>query len=224
MQKDLKTYLAAFITENKKARIEEVLSKRTRYVTLVLEDIFKAHNASAVLRTVDCFGLQDIHIIENYNNYKVNPYVTRGASQWIDLIKHNKKGENNTALCYQSLKDQGYKIYATTPNSEGILPEDILLDHKIAIALGNEHEGLSDYALKHADGLVRLPMYGFTESFNISVTAAICLYDLIRRLFNSEIHWQLSEWEKEELRLKWYMKIVKRSDLHEKEFNKQQAR
>jgi tRNA (guanosine-2'-O-)-methyltransferase len=217
-----KEYLSNFITENKKRRIEEVLEKRTRYVTVVLEDIFKPHNASAVLRTVDCFGLQDVHVIENNNQYKVNPYVTRGASQWVDLLRYREKGAENTKRCYESLKERGFKIYATTPNAEGILPEEINLDHKVALALGNEHTGLSSEAIEYADELVRLPMHGFTESYNISVTASICLYDLVKRLHASEIHWKITEDEKEDLRMKWYRRVVKRIDIHEKAYLNQQ--
>jgi tRNA (guanosine-2'-O-)-methyltransferase len=223
LHQGLKEYFSNFITENKKNRIDEVLEKRTRYVTVVLEDIYKPHNASAVLRTVDCFGLQDVNVIENYHTYHVNPYVTRGASQWVDLLRFREKGENNTAHCFKALKEQGYKIFATSPNVEGVFPEHIDISQKIAIVLGNEHRGLTDYALQNADALVRLPMFGFTESYNISVTAAICLHDIVRKLYGSDIDWKLSEEEKEELRLKWYRKVVKRPDILEKEFLKHQG-
>ncbi|REG94241.1 TrmH family RNA methyltransferase [Algoriphagus antarcticus] len=214
-------YLSQFITEHKKSVMEKVLAQRTRFMTVVLEDIFKTHNASAVLRTCDCFGIQDVHVIEKVNAYKINPFVTRGASQWIDLYKyHNKEG---TAVkdCFSSLREKGYKIYGTSPLPGSISIHDLEPDEKIALVFGNEHEGISAEVQQSVDGLVHIPMLGFTESFNISVAASISLYELVKKVENYDHpDFYLTEHEKQILRMKWFRSVVTRADLHEKAYLK----
>ncbi|GAA0879614.1 RNA methyltransferase [Algoriphagus jejuensis] len=214
-------YLGQYITKHKKAVIERVLAKRTRHFTVVLEDIFKPHNASAVIRTCDCFGLQDIHVIEKTDQYKVNPFVTRGASQWVDLHKYYQVGGNSVDACFYSLRKKGYKIYGTSPSADSISLYDLRPDHKLALVFGNEHEGISEEVKSKSDGLVHVPMQGFTDSFNISVAASIFLFDLVRKAEKLDIeNFHLSDPEKNELRMKWYRAIVKNSDIHEKVYRK----
>lgn len=204
--------------------MERVLAKRTRYFTVVLEDIFKPHNASAVIRTCDCFGLQDIHVIEKTNQYKVNPYVTRGASQWVDLHKYYREGGNSVDDCFGFLREKGYKIYGTSPDPSSISIYDLQPDEKLALVFDNEHEGISDEVKTKADGLVHIPMLGFTDSFNISVSASIFLYDLVKKAENMGIsNFHLSEMEKNQLRMKWYRSVVKNSTIHEKVYRKNLA-
>ncbi|MFN3996330.1 TrmH family RNA methyltransferase [Algoriphagus sp.] len=218
---DLREYLGQFITGHKKAAIEKALSKRTRHLTVVLEDIFKPHNASAVIRTCDCFGLQDIHIIEKTDQYKVNPFVTRGASQWVDLHKYYSHGTNSVDTCFASLREKGYKIYGTSPAPTSISIYDLQPTEKLALVFGNEHEGISKEVKRKSDGLVYIPMLGFTDSFNISVAASIFLYDLVEKAERLNLpNFYLSESEKNLLRMKWYRAIVKNSDIHEKVFLK----
>jgi tRNA (guanosine-2'-O-)-methyltransferase len=212
-------YLSGFISENKQSKITEIIENRTRYITIVLEDIFQPHNASAVLRTCDCFGIQDVHIIENRNKYEVNPDVALGSSKWIDINKYTGL-ENNTASCISYLKEQGYRIVATTPHKNDYTPENLPLDKKIALVFGTEMEGLSETGLKLADDFVKIPMYGFTESLNISVSAALLLRAIVERLHQSGIAWQLTDEEKLGIRLQWVKKVLKKSDLIEKEFLK----
>jgi tRNA (guanosine-2'-O-)-methyltransferase len=219
---DLIAFFANYVTENKLQKIEKVLEQRTRYVTVAIEDIYKPHNASAILRTCDCLGVQEVQVIENKNSYNVNPYVTRGSSQWVDIRRFRNKNENNTFHCYHYLRQNGYKIYAASPNVNGFDVNDIPLDHKIAFIYGNEHDGLSEYALEHADHYIKLPMFGFTESYNISVCAAICLFNTIQRLHLSGMDYKISDAEKDVLRLQWYRSVVKRSEILEKAFLKRQ--
>jgi tRNA (guanosine-2'-O-)-methyltransferase len=217
IDEELIQYLSQFITENKRQKMEDALQHRTDYLTVVLEDIYQPHNASAVVRTCDCFGLQKIHVIENKNLYKVNPDVTLGSSKWVDIIHHNQS-ENNTKVCIEGLKNAGYRIIATTPHKNDTNLEDLPLDKKTALLFGTEAEGLSKEAIDMADGFVKIPMYGFTESLNISVSAAICIHHLSMKLRNSNINWRLSEDEKNEIRLNWIRSIINRPDLVEKEF------
>ncbi len=218
-------YLKGYITPHKIKLIDKILNQRTRYFTVILENIFKPHNASAVLRTADCFGIQDIHIIEKENSYKINPYVTRGASQWVDIFKY--ENTNGTAVkdCFRNLKSKGYQILATSPRAESLSIHDLIPDKKIALVFGNEHEGVSEEVIAEADGLVHLPMYGFTESFNISVSASIFLFDLLRKAQSLEIpDIFLSPIEKDVLRSKWYRGLVNQVEIHEREFYKKKEK
>ena len=214
-------YLSQYISDHKKQFVEMVLSERTRYLTVVLEDIYQSQNASAVVRTCECMGLQDIHIIENSTQYEVNRYVLKGSYKWVNLIRYKKARLNNTELCYQRLRELGYTIYATDPSGANQSIHDVDLSRsKAALVFGNELNGLSDYALQNADFRVRIPMYGFTESLNISASVAVCLSALVPRLRSMPGLYELNREEKEELRLTWYRKMVKKSFLIEKQFLK----
>ncbi len=219
----LLNYLSNFITDHKKAKMEEVLAQRSRYFTVVLEDIYKPHNASAVIRTCDCFGVQDIHIIEKTSSYKINPYVTRGAAQWVDIHKY-EDGVDQSAVnrCFDTLRQQGYTILATSPHSQSLALHEIKAEQKTALVFGNEHSGVSAEVMEKCDGLVHIPMTGFTDSFNISVSASICLYDLQQKIKqNNPGQYFLSNEEKDSIRLDWYKKVVKNSDIHINQFYKQ---
>lgn len=216
-KQQLLEHLLSFVSEHKQELFHQIITNRTKHVTVILEDIFQPQNASAVLRSCDVFGVQDIHIIENDNEYTLNPKVVMGASKWIDLHKYNEK-ENNTLDCINTLKAKGYKVYATTPHTNDCLIEDLPLDNKVALMFGTEMTGLSSVAMENVDGYVKIPMYGFTESLNISVSAAITLYEISKRLKESNINWQLNQDEQTELLINWSKKVVKSSDLIEKEF------
>jgi len=214
---DLLDLLLEFVSQNKKAKFEQVVQFRTRHLTIVLEDIFQPHNASAVLRSCDCFGVQDVHIIENYNKYQVNPDVALGSSKWLNIIKYNSL-EHNTRECLQQLKSQNYRIVAATPHEKGFALDQLPVDQKTAIVFGTEMHGLTEQSLAMCDDFVKIPMYGFTESLNISVSAALCLYRLTEKLRGSAIPWQLSEEEQIEVKLSWAKQVVKNADMIEKRF------
>lgn len=211
-------HFSTYLTDHRKEVVEQVLNFRTRHITLVLEEIYQPHNASAVIRTCECMGIQDIHFIENEVKYEVNKRVLKGSHKWIDLIKYKEK--NAVATCFNHLKSQGYKILVTDPSPDGVSIHDVPIDNKIALVMGNELHGTSAFALSQADMKVHIPMYGFTESLNISVSAAICLSTLISKLHKSEVGWQLSETEKEDIRFRWIRKMMKRPEIMEREFLK----
>jgi len=212
-------HFAQFISEHKKTFLEKVLEQRTRYITVVLEDIFQSQNASAVVRTCECMGLQDIHVVESKSSYLVNKKVIKGANKWIDLIRYKAKGSNNIEECFKNLKQKGYRILVTEPDANGSSIDEIsVTDQPLAIVMGNELDGASSYALQHADMKVKIPMFGFTESLNISVSAAICLNTLMPKLRQSTASWQLDNGQKEFIRLQWYRKMVRRSEIIEREF------
>ncbi|HRE68738.1 MAG TPA: RNA methyltransferase [Cyclobacteriaceae bacterium] len=216
----LTQHLANYITDHKKEFVNQVLDKRTRHVTVVLEEIFQSQNASAVIRTCECMGLQDIHIIENEVKYAINRRVLKGSYKWVDMIKYRTQQKTGTQQCFAELKQRGYTILVTDPSPDGKSIYDVAIDKKLAIVMGNELHGTSAYALTHADEKVHIPMYGFTESLNISVSAALCLQAIIPRVRQSDIAWQLTEAEKDLIRLQWYRKMVKRCEIIEREFLK----
>ncbi|MCX7638705.1 MAG: RNA methyltransferase [Cyclobacteriaceae bacterium] len=213
----LTQYLANYLTENRKTTIEQVLSHRTRKVTIALEDIYQPQNASAVVRTCECFGVQDIHIIENTTSYQLNKKVLKGSYKWVNLIRYKQKNSDNTLACIQALRNRGYRIVATDPAGRESLEEFDFGHEKVALVFGNEDKGVSSTVLENCDTILRIPMKGFTESLNVSVSVAVCLYQIMLKLWKSG-DYGLSEDEKNELRLSWYRKSIRGSAMIEKRF------
>jgi tRNA (guanosine-2'-O-)-methyltransferase len=204
------------VSENKQFLFEKIILDRTRHITIALENLFQPHNAAAVLRSCDCFGIQDVHIIENNNKYEPNKEIDMGSSKWLDLHKYSDL-ENNTVTAIQDLKSKGYQVIATTPHTDDCTIEELDISKPTALLFGTESTGLTKEAMDHADGFVRLPMYGFTESYNISVSVALALYDLTQRMRkNPEINWQLSTEEQLAIKLDWGKKVVKHGEKVEK--------
>lgn len=204
--------LLAYVTDNKREKMDAVLANRTRYVTVVLEDLFQPHNASAALRTCDIFGVQDVHVVEAKYAFKAVPTIAMGSTKWLDVHSYTSIEDSITAL-----KKQGYRIVATTPHTNSYTLPELPLDQKTALIFGSEQTGLSESALAQADMFVKIPMYGFVESFNVSVSVALCLYDVITRLHKSEYVWQLSEEEKQDILLEWIKRVSHTAALVAKE-------
>lgn len=222
-KKELVKHLAQYVSTERKNKIDHVLKERTNYVSLVLEDINKPHNASATIRTCECLGVQNIHIIENPENgspFFASNWVTQGASKWVNLNRYKKKTRNNTKACIDLLKKEGYMIIATSPDADSLSLNQIPMNKKLAFMFGNEEKGLSDYAFNEADACLKLPMYGFTQSYNISVSVAITFSHVIDRLRASKVKWNLSEKEKRDLKLLWYKKSIRAGKMLEKAFLK----
>jgi|SRR5581483_10923227 len=210
-KKQLIESLWSFISDNKRQKMTEVLSNRTRYVSVVLEDIFQPHNASAVLRTCDIFGIQDVHVVEAKFKFQAVSSVAMGSAKWVDVYQHAA-----TAEAIAQLKQKDYCIVATTPHTNACILPQLPLDKKVALVFGSEQTGLSEVAMQHADVFMKIPMYGFVESFNISVSVALCLYDIMTRLHQSDIAWRLSEEERDDLLLQWMSKVSKTAQLLQK--------
>ncbi len=200
-------YLEDFISEERKARFVEVLEARTKYITVAVEDLFKMHNTSAVIRSCEVFGIQEAHIIEDKYSQQLDKKIALGAEKWVDVIRHD-----SSKNCILQLRNQGYKIIATTPHKNDCSLADFEIDEKIALFFGTEKDGLSAEVLNNADGFLKIEMAGFTESLNISVSAAIILQDLTIRLREIDVNWQLTAQEKLEKRLDWTMKSIKSID------------
>ena len=211
-------YFEGYLTDNRKKLFKKVLEDRTRHFTVVLEDIFQPHNASAVVRTCDIFGVQDVHAIENKYTNKVSRHVAKGSQKWITSKRYKSDGDN-TQICLDALREEGYQIIATTPHNDSCLLQDFDLTKKSAFVFGVEAEGISDYVKENADGFLKIPMVGFTESLNISVAAAIILQDVTTKLRMSDVDWQLTKEEKEILYFNWVKKTIKNVDKIEEHYH-----
>jgi tRNA (guanosine-2'-O-)-methyltransferase len=205
------------ITPNKREMFDRIASQRTNHITLAIENVFQEHNASAVLRSCDCFGIQKLHIIEKDNAYKVQRDIALGAGRWVDQFNFNR-GETPTLDCIQKLKREGYKIIATTPHTNANTIQDLPLDQPMAFIFGTERKGISEEVIENADAFVKIPMFGFTESFNISV--AILLNTIRTRLSESNLDWKLSAEEQIALKIKWCTKILNGGNELEREIRK----
>jgi len=197
-------YLEDFITPERKARFLNILEERTNYITVAIEDVYQMHNTSAVVRSCDVFGVQQAHLIESKFGKRLDKDIAMGAQQWVDLNRYN-----TTTDCIDTLKSQGYKIVATTPHVNNCSLRNFKLQGKTALFFGTERDGLSKEVLKKADSFLKIPMVGFTESLNISVSAAIILHTLTSQLRIGNINWGLTEEEKLEKRLDWTKKSVR---------------
>lgn len=211
--------MSQFLTPQRLSLFHRILSKRTNYITVVLEDIFHSHNASAVLRSCDCFGVQDVHIIENRHEYDVNPDIALGASKWLTLHKYqNEKGDGSISAL-KRLKDKNYRILATMPDEHAIPYDEVDVSKgPLALVFGGERTGISKEVQSMADELITIPMVGFTESLNISVAAAILLQHFAGQVRSYGNEWELREHYRNAVLLRWIRQSVKRVDLIEKEF------
>lgn len=210
-------YLRTFLSEERNARLVEVLDQRTRHFTVVLEDLFQTQNISAVMRTCECYGIQDVYVVEGKYDFQIHNAISMGSNKWLTL--HNYKArEHNMRQCISDLKQKGYKVVATLPSEKSCFLEDLDISEPLAFLFGTELTGLSQEAIDAADIHVKIPMYGFTESFNISNSVAITLSQLVEKLKKTSINWSLSDLEKEELWLEWLQKSIKTPDLIIKQF------
>lgn len=200
-------YLEGFVTEKRKDTFREVLDNRTKHFTVVLEDLYQKHNWSAVIRSCDVFGIQDVYTIENKYSAYISNGVGKGGQKWVDFHRF-KARENNTQDCIDDLKQKGYQIIVTTPHEDSSFVADFDISKKSAFVFGAEGEGASNLIMSKADGYLKIPMYGFTESLNVSVAAAITLQNVTDRLHRSDLDWKLKEEEKKELYSKWIEKSI----------------
>jgi len=193
-----------FLTENRKAKFLKVLASRTNHFTVAMEDVFQLHNTSAVMRSCEVFGIQQLNVIEEKYGKSIDKEIAMGAQKWVDVNRFESISD-----CIESVKSKGYKIIATTPHQDDCLLENFDISQKSALFFGTERDGLSEEVIAQADGFLKIPMVGFTESLNISVSAAIIIQHLMNRLHRSEMDWQLTEEEILEKRLDWARNSIK---------------
>lgn len=203
--------LEQFVTDERKERLLSVLDNRTRHITVVLEDLYQTQNISAVMRSCECYGIQDAYIVENRNTFEIHKDISMGADKWLTL-HHYPHSEHNVKQCIDDLHARGYTVIATLPDEKRTTIMDLPVERKTAFLFGTELTGLSEEAVRYADGAALIPMYGFTESFNISNSAAIILSHFSERLRHSEVDWKLTPDEREELYFKWLQKSIRNSE------------
>lgn len=211
--KEYLTYLEDFLTENRKAKFLDVLQFRTKHFTVAIEDVYQMHNTSAVMRSCDVFGIQDLHVVEQKFGKSIDAEIAMGAQKWVDVFQYQ-----SNQSCLNVLKEKGYQIVATSPHIDSCLLDDFDISKKSALFFGTERDGLSEEVMNQADCFLKIPMVGFTESLNISVAAAIILQNLTNRLRNSVIEWRLTEEEIFLKRIDWARKSIKDIDRIEERF------
>ena len=219
-RKPLTEYLESFLTEDRKLLLHKVLENRTRHITVVVEDLYQTQNISAVMRSCECVGIQDIHIVEGENDFQIHKAIAMGADKWL-TINHYQKENNPMLKCINDLKKRGYTVVATLPDDNSCFLEELSLEKPLAFLFGTELTGLSQEAIASADTTVKIPMHGFTNSFNISNSVAIIVSYSIEKLRQSSIHWQLSEEEKKILLFDWVTKSINKPDLLIKRYLKE---
>ncbi len=200
-------YLESYLTDERKERFNAVLSQRTKHFTVATEDVYQLHNTSAVLRSCDVFGIQEINVVEARKGKRIDREIAMGAQKWVDINRFS-----NTKDCVAHLKQSGYQIIATTPHTNDCLLHEFDVTKKSCFFFGTEADGLSEEILNIADGYLKIPMVGFTESLNISVSAAIILQYVTTKLRQTDVNWQLTEHELLEKRLDWAKKSIKSHD------------
>ncbi|MAW31461.1 MAG: rRNA methyltransferase [Flavobacteriales bacterium] len=207
LNKKLINHFNEFIVDERRELFEKKIQERTKHITIVLENIYQGRNISASIRSADCFGIQDVHIIENNNLFNQDPSVSIGSEKWISLYRYNQK-KQNTKDTINKLKRDGYKIIVTTPHAKAKTLYDLNISNKNALLFGSEGDGCSEIALNMADEKIKIPLYGFSESFNISVSVALCLQHLTFKLRKSNFNWKLTNQEKEKIMLQWLKKSI----------------
>jgi tRNA (guanosine-2'-O-)-methyltransferase len=200
-------HLESFLTDSRKEKFTKVLQQRTKHFTVATEDVYQLHNTSAVIRSCDVFGIQEVNIVEERNSKRIDREIAMGAQKWVDINRFHSVKD-----CVLNLKAKGYQIVATTPHANDCELHEFDVTKKSCFFFGRETEGLSEEVLKAADCYLKIPMVGFTESLNISVSAAIILQHVTTKLKQSTIKWQLTEEEMLEKRLDWIRKTIKSHD------------
>ncbi|OJX54206.1 MAG: rRNA methyltransferase [Flavobacterium sp. 38-13] len=195
---DYLSYLEGFLTESRKEKFLKILEQRTNHFTIALEDVYQLHNTSAVMRSCEVFGIQNLHVVEEKYGKKIDKEIAMGAQKWVDVNRYNSNTE-----CLKTLKEKGYQIIATTPHNDSCLLHEFDITKRSALFFGTERGGLSEEVMEEADGFLKIPMVGFTESLNISVSAAIVIQDITSRLRQSDVDWKLTEDEILSRRLAW---------------------
>lgn len=202
-----------FLTESRKSRFLEVLQNRTTHFTIAMEDVYQLHNTSAVMRSCEVFGVQELHVVEQKFGKRIDTEIAMGAQKWVNI---NRFAGIQDAI--DNLKAQDYQIIATTPHNDSCMLHEFDISKRSAIFFGTEKEGLSEEVMAQADGFIKIPMVGFTESLNISVSAAIIIQDITTRLRQSNINWKLSEEELLYYRFQWTKNSIKDIDFIEKRY------
>ena len=211
-------YLKQFLTEERLSKIEFYAQESSDFVLPVMEDIFQFRNAAAIVRSVEACGFHKIVAMESENEFNPNLRVTKGAETWVEVEKMPHQLES-----LKKIKERGYKILAVSPEKNATMLPDYDLKQPVALVFGTEKEGVTEEILDFADETLAIPMYGITKSFNVSVAAAICFYDLKQKLVKSDFDYKLSNEKLWDLKVRWAKNSIKSGDEILQKFLKEQA-
>ena len=200
-------YLKQFLTDERLSKIEHFSLESSDFVLPVMEDVYQFRNAAAIVRSVEACGFHHVVALEEENVFNPNLKVTKGAETWVQV---EKMPNNLDSL--KEIKKRGYRILAVSPEKNATMLPDYEVKEPIALVFGTELEGVSDEILDFADETLAIPMFGFTKSFNVSVAAAICMYELKQKLMKSGIEYQLSDEKLLELKIRWAKNSIKSSE------------
>ena len=209
----LLNYLEGFLTENRKEGFLRVLQNRTKHFTIAMEDVYQLHNTSAVMRSCEVFGIQELNVIEQKFGKRIDSEIAMGAQKWVDVFRYN-----SVQSCLDTMREKGYQIIATTPHDDSCFLQEFDITKPAALFFGTERDGLSEEVMQQADGFLKIPMVGYTESLNISVSAAIIIQDITNRLRQSKLNWQLTPDEVMDKRLDWTRKSIKDIEFIERKY------
>lgn len=197
-------YLKQFLTEERLRKIEHFAPESSDFVLPVLEDVYQFRNAAAIVRSVEACGFHKVVALQEENNFEPNLKVTKGADTWVEVEKLPRNMES-----FQKIKDKGYKIVVVSlENNAKMLPEYEITE-PIALVFGTEMEGVSQEILDFADETLAIPMYGFTRSFNVSVAASLCMYELKQKLIKSDIDYKLNDEKLLRMKIRWAVNSIK---------------
>jgi tRNA (guanosine-2'-O-)-methyltransferase len=191
-------YLQQFLTEERLQKINFFAPESSDFVLPVMEDIFQFRNAAAIVRSVEACGFHKIVAMESENVFNPNLRVTKGAETWVEVEKLPHSLDS-----IKKIKNRGYKIVAVSPEKNATLLPDFSISEPVALVFGTEKEGVTEEILDFADETLAIPMYGFTRSFNVSVAASICMYELKQKLLKSGIDYKLSEEKMWQMKVRW---------------------
>ena len=218
-QCDLWNDISIFLTNERNELFERLLEHRTRHIVIGVEDVFHEHNSGALIRSAECFGIQDVHVMEDENKFKVQSGMAMGSENWVSIKSH--KGAAGISSCIDDLKDKGYTIVAATPHEKDVILDDYIPTEKTAFFFGSEKSGVSDLVLEKADKHLRIPIYGATESFNVSVSSALILQNMRSKLNEMDRNvWELSDEEKVALKVEWGLRTLKKPEILVNDFFK----
>ena len=200
-------YLQQFLTDERLSKIKHFSKESSDFVLPVMEDVYQFRNAAAIVRSVEACGFHHVVALEEENVFNPNLKVTKGAETWVQV---EKMPNNLDSL--KEIKSRGYRILAVSPEKNATMLPDYEVKEPIALVFGTELEGVSDEILDFADETLAIPMFGFTKSFNVSVAAAICMYELKQKLMKSGIEYQLFDEKLLELKIRWAKNSIKSSE------------
>lgn len=200
-------YLKQFLTDERLSKIEHFSKESSDFVLPVMEDVYQFRNAAAIVRSVEACGFHHVVALEEENVFNPNLKVTKGAETWVQV---EKMPNNLDSL--KEIKSRGYRILAVSPEKNAAMLPDYEVKEPIALVFGTELEGVSDEILDFADETLAIPMFGFTKSFNVSVAAAICMYELKQKLMKSGIEYKLSDQKLLEMKIRWAKNSIKSSE------------